>query len=233
MPREVQGPAVGQERTLQSEWTVQRSNVGPDGTYYYPELEERYLSLIRNDLGWTNDQRTEFLRDRTAAHLMGMRRRLFEMPDREALRARIQQNRMDFEQIVARQRAALEVEHARWERELTIDLDRIWFNQLREEYQVHADRDWADDSHHNWYKNAYDSWPMVDYTPEARRGQDRAEAQVDQMLDPFNPDAMEPRREGSVRKEGSVEGNGQGNGSGEDGEGEEEDKQEGGSGVKE
>jgi hypothetical protein len=207
---------------LQSEWTVQRSLVGPDGTYYYPELEERYLSLVRNDLGWSNRQRTEFLRSQTAAHLMDMRRTLFEMPDREALRVRIEENRNNFERSVARRRVKLEAEHARWEREMRMDLDRVWFNRLRDEFQVHADREWSDNDHDNWYKNAYDLWPMWDYTPEARRRQDRAEAEVDRTLDPFNPNAMEPTREGSVPgREGSGSEDGSGSeGDWKDGEGE-------------
>lgn len=151
---------------------------------------------------------------------MGMRKRLFEMPDREALRVQIAESRIRFDHEITRERAKLEAEHARWERALSMDLDRLWFNALCEDYQVLANRDWSDDNHRKAYQNAYDEWPVWDYTPDVRRAQDLAEAEVDGQLDPFNPDGAAPTGEGSPGpREGKA---GEGGEEGKEGRGEKE-----------
>jgi hypothetical protein len=221
---EEEGDGVDHSRTLQSEWPRHRLTTGPDGTYYYPELEERYLSLLRTDMSWNSSDRADWMSWQVAGHLLDMRRSLFEMRDWEAGRIEEQRRRNELEVELARvareRRAELEAELARDRRNLRVDLDRVWFNHLRGEYQVLGDRALAE-GESEAYHNAYSKWPAMLFTPEGRRRQDVAEGLVDERLDPFNPEADDgvegPEAERVGEEKGTspeVGGSGSGSGSG-------------------
>jgi hypothetical protein len=186
---------VDESRTMQSEWLRQRMLVGPDGALLYPELEERYLSMLRLDCDFTTDGRAEWMGGEMLRHLHDMMRHLYEMRDREAFRLEAERRRNLLEEELAREarrrRSVLEAELAAIQRGLDADLMRVWFNHLRGEYRVLGDRSTAE-GETAAYQEAYMRWPAYDYTPDGRRRADLEEARLDEGLDAFNDEAEGP-----------------------------------------